>query len=199
MTFEKMRENLKQTLSRGRFRHSEEVMNEAVRLAEFYGVDIEKAQVAGLLHDCAKGAGKDEMQKVLEKNNVVPDDVEKKTPALLHSILGPFYAREYYGVEDKEILDAIRWHTTGRAGMTMLEKIIFVADYIESGRNFEGVAEARKQAYKDMDRCIVICCDSTIRYILQKGTLLHPSIIETRNEAVMRIEIKNKSSSAQMK
>jgi predicted HD superfamily hydrolase involved in NAD metabolism len=191
MTFDKMRERLKQTLSPGRYRHSEEVMNEAIWLAEFYGVNIEKARIAGLLHDCAKSAGKDEIYKALEKYNVVPDDIQKKTPVLLHSILGPFYAKEYYGVEDMEILDAIRWHTTGRAGMTMLEKIIFVADYIECGRNFEGVEEARKQAYKDIELCIVICCDSTIRYILQKGTLLHPDIIETRNDAIMRIEAKN--------
>jgi predicted HD superfamily hydrolase involved in NAD metabolism len=190
MTFDKMRENLKLTLSRGRFRHSEEVMNEAIRLAEFYKVNIEKARIAGLLHDCARDAGKDEIYKVLEKYNVVLDDIQKKTPVLLHSILGSFYAKEYYGVEDKEILDAIYWHTTGRAGMTMLEKIIFVADYIESGRNFEGVEEARKQAYKDIERCIVICCDSTIRYILQKGKLLHPYIIETRNEAITQIEAK---------
>jgi predicted HD superfamily hydrolase involved in NAD metabolism len=190
MTFDKMRENLKLTLSRGRFRHSEEVMNEAIRLAEFYKVNIEKARIAGLLHDCARDAGKDEIYKVLEKYNVVLDDIQKKTPVLLHSILGSFYAKEYYGVEDKEILDAIYWHTTGRAGMTMLEKIIFVADYIESGRNFEGVEEARKQAYKDIERCIVICCDLTIRYILQKGKLLHPYIIETRNEAITQIEAK---------
>lgn len=190
MTFDKMRENLKLTLSRGRFRHSEEVMNEALRLAEFYKVNIEKARIAGLLHDCARDVGKDEIYKVFEKYNVVLDDIQKKTPVLLHSILGSFYAREYYGVEDKEILDAIYWHTTGRAGMTMLEKIIFVADYIESGRNFEGVEEARKQAYKDIERCIVICCDLTIRYILQKGKLLHPYIIETRNEAITQIEAK---------
>lgn len=190
MTFDKMRENLKLTLSRERFRHSEEVMNEALRLAEFYKVNIEKARIAGLLHDCARDAGKDEIYKVLEKYNVVLDDIQKKTPVLLHSILGSFYAKEYYGVEDKEILDAIYWHTTGRAGMTMLEKIIFVADYIESGRNFEGVEEARKQAYKDIERCIVICCDLTIRYILQKGKLLHPYIIETRNEAITQIEAK---------
>lgn len=190
MTFDKMRENLKLTLSRERFRHSEEVMNEALRLAEFYKVNIEKARIAGLLHDCARDAGKDEIYKVFEKYNVVLDDIQKKTPVLLHSILGSFYAREYYEVEDKEILDAIYWHTTGRAGMTMLEKIIFVADYIESGRNFEGVEEARKQAYKDIERCIVICCDLTIRYILQKGKLLHPYIIETRNEAITQIEAK---------
>jgi predicted HD superfamily hydrolase involved in NAD metabolism len=190
MTFDKMRENLKLTLSRERFRHSEEVMNEALRLAEFYKVNIEKARIAGLLHDCARDVGKDEIYKVFEKYNVVLDDIQKKTPVLLHSILGSFYAREYYGVKDKEILDAIYWHTTGRAGMTMLEKIIFVADYIESGRNFEGVEEARKQAYKDIERCIVICCDLTIRYILQKGKLLHPYIIETRNEAITQIEAK---------
>jgi predicted HD superfamily hydrolase involved in NAD metabolism len=165
-------------------------MNEALRLAEFYKVNIEKARIAGLLHDCARDVGKDEIYKVFEKYNVVLDDIQKKTPVLLHSILGSFYAREYYGVEDKEILDAIYWHTTGRAGMTMLEKIIFVADYIESGRNFEGVEEARKQAYKDIERCIVICCDLTIRYILQKGKLLHPYIIETRNEAITQIEAK---------
>ncbi|HAA25465.1 MAG TPA: phosphohydrolase [Ruminiclostridium sp.] len=188
MTIDEMKERLEQTLSPERFRHSEEVMNEAVRLAELYGADIEKARIAGLLHDCAKGARKDETYKELEKYRVVLDDIQKRTPVLLHSILGSVYAKEHYGVEDREILDAIYWHTTGKAGMTMLEKIIFVADYIERGRNYEGVEEARKQAYTDIEKCIVICCNSTIRYILQKGRLIHPHIIEARNDAIMQIE-----------
>lgn len=193
MTFDKMKENLKQTLNEERFRHSLEVMNEAGRLAGFYGTDVEKARIAGLLHDCAKSIRKDEMYKTLEKYPVVLDDIQKKAPVLLHGILGSFYAKEYYGVRDREILDAIYWHTTGRAGMTKLEKIIFVADYIECGRNFEGVEEIRKQAYNDIERCIVMCCNSTIRYIMHKESLLHPYIIETRNEAIMKIEAKNKA------
>jgi len=192
MTFDIMMKNLKQTLSGERFRHSVEVMKEAGKLAEFYGVNAEKARIAGLLHDCAKSVSNDEIFKELEKYNVLLDDIQKKTPALLHSILGSFYANEYYGVEDREILSAIYWHTTGKAGMTMLEKIIFVADYIECGRNFEGVEEARKQVYKDMEKCIAVCCDSTIRYIIQKGWLLHPYIIDARNEAIMKIEAKNR-------
>jgi len=95
MTIDEMKEKLRQTISPERFRHSEEVMNEAVKLAGLYNADVEKARIAGLLHDCAKSTGKDELYEELEKYHVVLDDIQKKTPVLLHSILGSFYAKEH--------------------------------------------------------------------------------------------------------
>ena len=101
-----------------------------------------------------------------------------------------YIAREEYQVSDEEILNAIYWHTTGRPGMTILEKIIFVADYIEPGRNFEVAEKVRKYVYEDLDKCILLCTDSTIMYLIQKGKLIHPYTLETRNDAVYNLSKK---------
>ncbi len=187
MTLDYMKDKLRKTLNQGRCRHSLRVMEEADRLALHYGVDRTKAAIAGLLHDCAKYIKDREAIDMLNKKGVVMDNIQKKSPSLFHSILGPFIASDIYGVTDKAVLDAIYWHTTGRAGMTPLEKIIFVSDYIECGRSFSGVDEARIMAYKDINRCILICTDSTIKHIIKKGRLIHPNTIDTRNEALTRI------------
>ncbi len=188
MTIREMKNQLKRVLSPARFQHSEGVMKEACRLAEFYHVNVQKAQIAGILHDCAKNIDESEAVQLLERSGVLLDHIQKRMPTLWHGILGAILAKEEYGVTDDEILDAIYWHTTGKAGMTPLEKIIFIADYIEEGRSFEGVEEARKLAYQDMNHCILFCSDATIRNVLQKGWLLHPNTIDTRNEAVIGME-----------
>ena len=88
---------------------------------------------------------------------------------------------------DEEILDAIYWHTTGRAGMTLLEKIVFIADYIEPARTFDDTEEIRKNAYEDIDRAIVLSADSTIRYLLERKKLVHPLTLDTRNDAILTL------------
>ena len=160
-------------------------MEEAKSLAKHYQIDIRKAEIAGLLHDCAKYINEAEALQMIEASGIKIDDIQRRSPSLYHSLLGPVIAKEQYGVTDQEVLDAIFWHATGKAGMTPLEKIIFIADYIEPGRTFEDVDEARKAACVDINRCILICSDSTIRYLVGTGRLLHPYTIETRNYAIL--------------
>jgi len=185
MTVTEMKNRLKGVLNPKRFKHSIGVMEEAKRLAEHYQIDVKKAVIAGLLHDCAKYVEADEAISMLLRYGEQPDEIQRISFQLHHGLLGYYIAREQYGVADEEILQAIYWHTTGKAGMTPLEKIIFIADYTEPNRAFNGLDEIRKTAYFDLDLCVQLCADSTIRYELSKGRLLHPLTIETRNDMIM--------------
>lgn len=167
MSNEEIIDTLKDTLKRGRFEHSLGVAYTAANLAMRYGFDVKKAFKAGLLHDCTKYMDTEESLKYCKKHNVIISDAEKDNPgALLHSKTGAVMAKEKYKVDDEEILNAIRFHTTGRANMTDLEKIIFIADYIEPNRKELPVMEQiRKMAYTDLNQCLVMMYESIIGYI----------------------------------
>lgn len=185
MTIAEMKNKLVGFLSTRRYKHSIGVMEEAGRLAAHYQADIQKAEIAGLLHDCAKYIEEQEAILLLRHFGEEPDEIQKKSFQLLHGMLGYHIAREQYEVTDEDILQAIYWHTTGKAGMTLLEKIIFVADYTEPNRAFDGLDKIRNTAYVDLDYSILLCADSSIRHVLSKGQLLHPLTIETRNDVLM--------------
>ena len=171
---------LKKELDDSRYRHTLGVMYTAAALAMRYSIDLESAQVAGLLHDCAKCIPNDRKLKLCEKYELDVSDIERKNPSLLHAKLGACLAAEKYGVDDKAVLSAIRWHTTGRPGMTDLEKIIFLADYIEPGRwKAENLAEVRLAAFTDPDYAVYLTLRDTLNY-LSKG---HAEIDLTTSEA----------------
>lgn len=153
-------------------------------LAMKYHVDIEKAQIAGLLHDCAKYLS-DEMQlKECTKYELTISEVETRVPALLHSKLGAYYAKTRYGIEDEEILNAITYHTTGRPNMTLLEKIVYIADYIEPSRpadKMRGLTEIRSIAFEDLDLAIVLIAQNTLEYIHSKAGEVDNTSIDTLN------------------
>jgi len=143
-----MKEKLKQELKAERYEHTIEVMYTAAALAMKYGEDIEKALVAGILHDCAKSVSTN----------------------LLHAKVGAQMAREVYGVEEESILNAISYHTTGRPKMTKLEKIIFVADYIEPNRKkAPNLKILRQVAFEDLERCVYMITKATLEYLKQLG------------------------------
>ena len=132
----KIERKLGKELDGYRYRHTLGVMYMAAALAMRYDITLlQNAQVAGLLHDCAKGIPNDKKIKMCEKRGIEITLIERKNPSLLHAKLGAALAKEKYGVSDPDILGAIRWHTTGKADMSMLEKIIFIADYIEPMRD----------------------------------------------------------------
>lgn len=162
-----------------RFRHTQGVAQEAVRLAERYGADKDKAYLAGLLHDCAKCYTDEEKLAMCEEYNVPLDDILSRQPDLAHSFLGAALARAEYGVEDEDIINAIAYHTTGRENMTLLEKIIYIADYIEPNREpFKGLEEIRELAYKDIDKAVEYSLHNTIDYNVKKKRIIHPLSIK---------------------
>ncbi len=153
-------------LKYSRFIHSMGVAFTATSLAERYGVDMRKAETAGILHDCAKYLEVEKMEGLCRKNDLPISEMEKGNSALLHSKAGSVLARTKYGVEDEEILNAIRFHTTGRPGMTALEKIIFIADYIEPGREqAPHLTEIRSAAFEDLDKALCMILRDTLDFL----------------------------------
>ncbi|MDD2958323.1 MAG: bis(5'-nucleosyl)-tetraphosphatase (symmetrical) YqeK [Lachnospiraceae bacterium] len=165
----KIQKKLQKELDDDRYRHTLGVMYTSAALAMRYGEDLEAAQVAGLLHDCAKCIPNDKKIKMCLKNQISITEFEREAPFLLHAKLGAFLAKSKYDVNDENILQAIIWHTTGRPNMSPLEKIIFLADYIEPMRfKASNLDEVRSLAFLDMDRAIYITMRDTLQY-LEKG------------------------------
>ncbi len=170
MTYEKILGRLKDKLSEKRYIHSMGVEYTAAALAMVWDVDVEKARLAGILHDCAKGlSGKDSLEKA-KKHNIPISKYEKRNPELLHAKLGAYYAKAKYDIDDEEILAAIACHTTGKPGMNTLEEIIFVADYIEPNRKpLPEIEEIRKEAFTDLHFCVLHILKNTIAYLKKDG------------------------------
>lgn len=172
---------VKSLLSEKRFKHTLGVVDTAVKLALLYGVNEEQARVAAILHDAAKGfAGPVLLDKCLEFG-IEADEVEQAAPDLLHGKLAACYATEKFGIRDQEVLQAVRYHTTGYKNMSALDKIIFIADMIEPGRDFPGVAKLRELAFFNLEEAVRAGLESTIRHVLDQGMIIHPASVEARN------------------
>lgn len=186
MTKDEMLSKLEKAVSKNRLIHSINVMNTAVKMAERFGANMEKAEIAGLLHDCAKNIKGKEAIALCEELGIEVDEIERIQTGLLHGALGAKLAEMEYKIEDAEILKAILYHTTGREKMGLLEKIIFLSDYIEPGRNFPGVDIIRAQAMNDLDGAILAALDRTITHVIQRKQLLHPRTVNARNYMIRR-------------
>lgn len=141
---------------------------EAVRLAERWGVDREKAATAGILHDITKKLNFDEQLNLCDKYGIIFSTAELSYPALLHARTGAALARELFGIAD-DIFEAIRWHTTGKPDMTLLEKIIYLADGIEPTRDYPSVEKIREAAYEDIDKAMALSLERSLQYIRSRG------------------------------
>lgn len=167
---QKLRKQLEKELKPDRFDHTLGVAYTAASMAFVYGADVEKALIAGYLHDCAKSMSHEEQVRICEKNNIELTEVERKNHSLLHAKVGMYLARTKYDVYDTDILNAIRWHTTGREDMSLLEKIIYIADFIEPNRKMlENMAEIRKEAFTDIDRCLAHILHDSVVYLRTIG------------------------------
>lgn len=165
--------DLKRRLKPSRFLHTMGVADTAAALAKHYGFSVEKAYLTGLLHDCAKYMSADEEIKCANMADIPLTEVEIACPALIHAKLGAYYAKERYHIRDEEILDAIRYHTTGRPDMTWLECIIYIADYIEPQRKeAPHLSELREMAYHNLDATIAQVAADTLSYLEQKGSVI---------------------------
>ncbi len=187
MTTDEMIIRLKATLKERRFNHTLGVASEAKRLAPRFGVDVEKAYIAGLLHDCAKNFTPEQVEDYCARYGVTLDPYSRKEPALIHAFLGATVARTDYGVNDPEILSAIYYHTTGKPDMTPMEKLIYIADLTEPGRDNDPgrspeVSERLKSLVEtDIDEALIYAIGYSLAYVLKKGNLIHPDSIFARN------------------
>lgn len=173
-----LRRQMKKVLKTERFDHTLGVAYTAASLAFLYDVDTDQALTAGMLHDCAKYV--EHKVEKCRKYKIPVTEAEEKEPSLLHAKLGAYLAEHQYHVNDQEVLNAIRYHTTGHPDMTRLEKIIFVADYIEPNRKMlPHLPEIRKMAYHNLDEAIVSILQDTLAYLEQSGKTTDPETQKT--------------------
>ncbi|TSB46791.1 bis(5'-nucleosyl)-tetraphosphatase (symmetrical) YqeK [Alkalicoccobacillus porphyridii] len=176
---------VKPHLTEGRYRHTVGVMETAMILAERFGEDSKKAETAAIFHDYAKYRNKDEMRDLV-KNKLSRKDILDYGSELLHAPCGAYYVEHEIGITDQNVLNAITYHTTGRPEMSGLEKIIFLADYIEPNRTFPGVDEVRELATRNMDEAIILMLQQTIAFLVKRRQLLYPLTLETFNESIRK-------------
>ena len=188
MTIDEMRRELQSRLKKSRFAHSIGVANTAVKLAKKFDVDEEKSYITGLLHDCAREFENDELPAQAVKRGIKIGEVEKNSPLLLHAYIGAKMISEIYGVDDKEISQAIYRHTVGAKNMTALDKIIYFADMIEPNRNYPGVEKLRDLAETsdNLDEIILTAMNESIIFVVKKNSLLHPDTIDARNFLLLK-------------
>ncbi|AZT90453.1 HD domain-containing protein [Caldicellulosiruptor changbaiensis] len=186
MNIDTIKEKLKELLDEQRFVHSLGTMDCAMMLAKRFDEDVQKAMIAGLVHDCAKCLKKEELLNCAFKSGIVIDNIMISQPELLHGPAGCYLAKELFGIYDSDILNSIAYHTTGRENMTKLEKIIYVADLIEPSRKFKSVELIRKKSFENLDKAVVMAMDNTIKYVIEKGGLIHPSTIFARNQLILK-------------
>ena len=178
--FNWLRERAYSMLKAKRIPHVKGCEEEAVRLAGRWGADEELAREAAILHDITKKCDLTEQLILCEKYGIIIDNVEKREAKLLHAKTGAAIAKYEFGASD-EVFSAIFWHTTGRTGMTLLEKIVYMADYIEPTRHFDGVEELRRLAYEDLDEALELGLDMSITDMLQRGIVPHEYTLEALN------------------
>ena len=170
-----LQKKMKEALSEDRYEHTIGVMYTAESLAMRYGVDMTKAAVAGLLHDCAKCIPNAQKIKMCKKNDIEITDMEEKNPSLLHAKLGAYLAEDVYGITDPEILNAIRWHTTGKPDMSMMDIIIYMADYIEPNRDkAPNLRAIRKLCFENIEETLYQVLEGTLEYLANCPDMIDP-------------------------
>lgn len=175
MDLKKIKRAMEKTLDNKRYEHTLGVEYTAAALAMRYDVSLEKARLAGLLHDCAKCMSDEKRLNLCERHNITINDCERENPSLLHAKVGSFLAMNEYHVMDNDIINAILNHTTGRPGMSILEKIVFVADYIEPNRKqAPNLAQIRKEAFMDLDIAFMHILKDTLAYLESRNEVVDP-------------------------
>lgn len=176
---------LKSRLTEKRYYHSLCVADEAKRLAEKYGADKEKAYIAGLLHDVTKNTSEQEHLKLFGEFGIILNNIEKKAEKLYHAMSGAAYVKYILCVDDDEIIDAIRYHTTAKKGMSLLSKILYLADFTSADRDYEDVEIIREYVNEDLNKAFVYALQYSIIDLVKQGRAVHNDTVEAYNEAVL--------------
>lgn len=178
---------VQKVLPERRYMHTLGVVETAKELAEKHGANVEHAEMAAILHDAAKHHDRDDMKNLMQK-----EDMDQRLMhfhhELWHAPVGAYLAKVTIGIESQDVLNAIRFHTTGRAKMSLLEKIIYIADYIEPGRKFIGVEKVREVAYEDIDRALSRAVKQSILFLIEKKQRIFPDTLECYNDVMLQKE-----------
>lgn len=178
-------EEIKKRLNPDRLYHSLNVADEAKKLAKHYGADEQKAFTAGLLHDVLKNTPDSELLQYFERNGIMLTETERASRKTWHAMAGADFLRRELHVTDEDILSAVRWHTTGRAGMTLLDKVLFIADFISADRDYPGVERMREKAYVSLEDAMLEGLQFTINELVENAWPVHEDSIRAYNELVI--------------
>lgn len=189
--WQKYDELLRQKLTPKRYEHSIAVMKRSVELAKRYGVDTEKAKLAGILHDVMKDEDKRILLQFIQDSDILLSVAEKNGPPLWHAMVGLLYVRDVLKIEDADVLNAIRYHTTGRANMSPLEKVVYLADLTSADRDYPDVEETRKRSEQSLDIGMLYSINFLICDLVKKGNMLHQDTVDCYNELIERELNKN--------
>ena len=168
-----------------RYNHSLNVAKEAVTLAKLYGADEEKAYIAGILHDITKELPFDEQLQIMQDGGIILDNVQKTAPKLWHGISGSVYIQKDPGITDPDIINAIRYHTTGRAGMSLLERVIFVADFTSEERDYNGAQIMRQKSRESLEEAMIYGFQFTLCDLTQRKLAIHPDEVFCYNDIIL--------------
>ncbi len=187
----KLENSVAEILSIKRFEHTIAVKEKAISLAKIYGEDVEKAACAAILHDVTKELNFIKQLQIIENSDIMTDVITLKSPQILHAITGAVVAREQFGITDNDVLNAITYHTTARENMTLLEKIVYVADAVSSDREYKNVEKYRKKADKDIDKAFLQILKMTIKFLVKENTLIPFDTINAYNQQIIIMGEKN--------
>ena len=185
MTDNEYKELIKSKLTEKRYLHSLAVADEAKLLAKKYGCDSKKAYTAGLLHDITKDSSREEMLQIFSEFGIILNNVEKKAFKLWHAMAGSAYIRNVLKVDDEDIINSVRYHTTARAGMSTLEKVIYLADFTSADRDYDGVEEMRAAVLCDLPQAMMIALKFSISDLMNGDKAIHPDTMFAYNELVL--------------
>lgn len=177
---------IRSRLKTARYKHSKNVAKEAVRLAKKYGADPDKAEIAGILHDITKETSPDEQLQIMKESGIILNDIERASQKLWHAISGSGYIKTKLGITDEDILNAVRYHTTARAGMSVLEKVIFIADFTSEERDYDGVEKMRKAADKSLEDAMIEGLSFSIADLSQRKLTIAVDTFMAYNEVVFQ-------------
>lgn len=179
---------LEKNISSKRYIHSINVSATAEKLAEFYGCNAQKARIAGLVHDCARELDVVQLLNCLVAEGIEADAMTLGVKELLHGPAAVHICRKVFCIKDEEILSAVRYHTTGKENMSLLEKIVYLSDFIEPSRSFDGVEALRELAFGKLDEALLTAFNSSIKYIISKNEFIHVDTILSRNYILKELQ-----------
>lgn len=190
MDYSQYEREVKTHLTEKRFYHSQCVAEEAARLAQRYGANVEKARLAGILHDIMKDTPPEEQLKILTDSGIILTNTQRRNRKLWHALCGAAYIRQRLGVTDPEIIAAVECHTSGKGNMTLLEKVLFVADYISADREYPGVEDMRQAANRSLEEAMVEGIRFTVDELMGQGMPVAAESIDAYNDAIFTLEKK---------
>lgn len=185
MDLEQIKNRLKEIMEKSRFEHACRVSSTAEQIAEYYQLPIKNVKISGLLHDCAKDYTVNHLKSLIKKYNLKLNEVEEHIPKIWHAYVGAEMAKEIFQIEDQEILNAIKYHSTASVKLDLVGKVIYIADKIEPNRRVIKLKELWQLVWKDLDLAMLELLNQEIKYLVINKLIIHPDTVEARNKILI--------------